>query len=451
MAVANFAALIIVFGEEAASRIKSCEFHFKDQRNKKAQRLDNENSGRFKELCNLLLTSETEDGYAKSKAAMDAFIEESEDYAFLKTWVSWWHDRRGFICRAFAPKDAPEMNKAEVIHAGWTHRDSPNLSLLDVYHVDVRDTLVLEKQLESYKEGIPAPGNGPSFAERKRRQHARQLQKAKRIGKEMFEDSENGHVIDPSSSYQPPRNKKRKGKQSGGNQSKGKVTVNSGPVAYGDTPNMAPPNMPLSNVCPQNVPSCFMSPQNALPSFSSTPNTFPSSLPLHNAPESNVPQAYVPPSNVPPPISVPSNNSGPYWQQAFQSTFPCFTHWPSLPAVNAPQSNPYPPSSATPHYGNQWHSGLSPNPYEIVLLPSNVQKCYGCGAAFAEKSRSAPYNLCIKHVDKRLIGKNADGRLVYSTDFTNTYYHPSISHIKRKNSLFTGQVYIGRELFRLVF
>ena len=72
---ANFAALITVFGEEAVSRIKSCEFHFKDQRNKKAQRLDNENSGRFKELCNLLLTSETEDGYAKSKAAMDAFIE----------------------------------------------------------------------------------------------------------------------------------------------------------------------------------------------------------------------------------------------------------------------------------------------------------------------------------------------------------------------------------------
>ena len=126
--------------------------------------------------------------------------------------------------------------------------------------------------------------------------------------------------------------------------------------------------------------------------------------------------------------------------------------WPRLtssPAVNAPQSNPYPPSSATPHYGNQWHSGLSPNPYEIVLLPSNVQKCYGCGAAFAEKSRSVPYNLCIKHVGKRVIGKNADGRLVYSTDFTNTYYHPSISHIKLKNSLFTGQVYIGRELIRL--
>ena len=91
----------------------------------------------------------------------------------------------------------------------------------------------------------------------------------------MFEDSENGHVIDPSSSYQTQRNKKRKGNKSGGKQSKGKVTVNSGPVAYGDTPNMAPPHMPLSNVLPQNVPSCFMSAQNALPSFSSIPQYIP--------------------------------------------------------------------------------------------------------------------------------------------------------------------------------
>ena len=50
----------------------------------------------------------------------------------------------------------------------------------------------------------------------------------------MFEDSENGQVIDLSSSYQPPRNKKRTGKQSGGSQSKGKVTVDSGLAAHGD-------------------------------------------------------------------------------------------------------------------------------------------------------------------------------------------------------------------------
>ena len=125
MTGANFAAITKVFGEEATSRMKSCEFHFK-----KAQRLDNESSDRFKELCNTLLKSVTEAGYSKAKAAIDTFVEERDERAFLKTWLSWWHERRGFISRAFAPKDAPERNQAEVIHAGWAHRDSPNLSLL---------------------------------------------------------------------------------------------------------------------------------------------------------------------------------------------------------------------------------------------------------------------------------------------------------------------------------
>lgn len=179
MAGANFAAITKVFGEEATARMKSCEFHFKDQRNKKAQRLDNDSSDRFKELCDKLLKSATEAGYNNAKAAIDTFIEEHEEHAFLKTWVSWWHDRCGFICRAFAPKDAPAMNQAEVIHAGWAHRDSPNLSLLDVCHADVRDTVIVDKELETYQAGIPSLGKGPSFAECRRRQHVRQLEKAK--------------------------------------------------------------------------------------------------------------------------------------------------------------------------------------------------------------------------------------------------------------------------------
>lgn len=41
MAGANLAGICNVFDQSARSRIKSCEFHFNDQRNKKAQRLDN--------------------------------------------------------------------------------------------------------------------------------------------------------------------------------------------------------------------------------------------------------------------------------------------------------------------------------------------------------------------------------------------------------------------------
>ena len=34
---------------------------------------------------------------------------------------------------------------------------------------------------------------------------------------------------------------------------------------------------------------------------------------------------------------------------------------------------------------SHWHSGMSPGRYELVPLPGNVVKCYGCGQTFAEK------------------------------------------------------------------
>ena len=53
----------------------------------------------------------------------------------------------------------------------------------------------------------------------------------------------------------------------------------------------------------------------------------------------------------------------------------------------------------------------------------------------------------VKHVDKRVIGKNGDGHLIYSRDYTNTSYHPSMPHMKRQNPLFTGVVYIAANLY----
>ena len=131
MAGANLAGLCNVYGDTAKYRIKSCEFHFKDHRNKKANKLDPESSEEFKELCEQLLDSVTENQYDIVKKQLDSFISANDERSFLGSWLSWWHDRRGFIFRAFAPTNAPCMNQAEVIHAGWAHRDRPNLSLLD--------------------------------------------------------------------------------------------------------------------------------------------------------------------------------------------------------------------------------------------------------------------------------------------------------------------------------
>jgi len=63
-----------------------------------------------------------------------------------------------------------------------------------------------------------------------------------------------------------------------------------------------------------------------------------------------------------------------------------------------------------------------------------VKKCYGCGDNFAEKFRQPPHHIVVKHVDRRQVHRDDNtGALVYSTDFTNTYYHPSPVHIMPKN------------------
>jgi hypothetical protein len=55
------------------------------------------------------------------------------------------------------------MNQAEVIHAGWIHRDRQNLSLLDACQADIRDTLLLVVELSSYQSGSAQGDKGPSL------------------------------------------------------------------------------------------------------------------------------------------------------------------------------------------------------------------------------------------------------------------------------------------------
>lgn len=141
---------------------------------------------------------------------MDNFINGNENRQFLRNLIDWWHERMGFIFRAFAPKDAPQMNQAEAIHAGWAHRDLPNLSLLDVCQADVRDSVVLNVQLKAFSMGAAPSGTGPSFADRTRRNHLREISKAKQMGRELLQNSEkDGRLIDPLTSYHPEKTKNK--------------------------------------------------------------------------------------------------------------------------------------------------------------------------------------------------------------------------------------------------
>ena len=122
--------------------------------------------------------------------------------------------------------------------------------------------------------------------------------------------------------------------------------------------------------------------------------------------------------------------------------------YPQLPIAQPFHSRPQTPM---PCAGLQpsWNASMSPSIYELVITPPTVRKCYGCGNELSEKYKTPPSNIIIKHVDKRVTGKDSiTGQLLYSQDYSNTYYHPLAAHITKKNPLFSGQVYLSYELYR---
>ena len=95
-----------------------------------------------------------------------------------------------------------------------------------------------------------------------------------------------------------------------------------------------------------------------------------------------------------------------------------------------------------------WHSGYSPYGYDLVILINRVKKCYGCGQDFAECYRRELKNIVVRHFDKRVKGKDAQGNLQYTNDFQAAYYHLNPSHIVKKNPVFNGRVSVATELWQ---
>ena len=91
---------------------------------------------------------------------------------------------------------------------------------------------------------------------------------------------------------------------------------------------------------------------------------------------------------------------------------------------------------------SNWSSSSSPYQYELIFLPANVSKCYGCSQSFAKKYRHPPYNMVMKHKDRRIRGVDTNGNIRHSSDFRNTYYHLNHEYILKKNPSFDGKIFI---------
>ena len=64
---------------------------------------------------------------------------------------------------SFCPKECPtnEPGRGDPRQPGYT--DSPNLSLLDACQADVRDSVILDAELNEYEKGSLSFGTGPSY------------------------------------------------------------------------------------------------------------------------------------------------------------------------------------------------------------------------------------------------------------------------------------------------
>ena len=76
MAGANLNGIKKVFGREALNKIKTCEFHFQENRNKKAWKMYPDSQKEFKEKCDALLHSQALQGYNDARDALQTFIDE---------------------------------------------------------------------------------------------------------------------------------------------------------------------------------------------------------------------------------------------------------------------------------------------------------------------------------------------------------------------------------------
>ena len=358
MAGANLAGISKVFGDEA--EIKSCEFHFKDHRNKKAKKLDSKSNDEFKQLCDRLLLCTTVAGYQGA----------DDGRAFLTDWVSRWHERRGFIFRAFINPNAPQMKQAEVIHAGWAHRDRQNLSLLDVCQADTRDALLLDVEIKAYLTGATPGGKGPSFADRARKQHEAEVRRAKSTGREMFFSPE-GLLVDAGSSHKPPSRKKK------GTKSKGPGLPP--PQVLSQSVNPPPtwqPSYPASHDADPALPP----PQVLSQSINPPPTWQPSYPACHGADPALPPTQVISQSVNPPPTwqpSYPASHGAANMIQPRIQTFSLPPVHPQPPVPQPPLHQPSCPLSPMPSAGLQpsWNSSMSPSIYELIITPPTVRKC----------------------------------------------------------------------------
>ena len=87
--------------------------------------------------------------------------------------------------RAFVRLIAPRSNLAEVVHASWKNRDRMGVALLESCMFDIRDSLLLEAEIQNFKEGSCMGCFGPNQEQLQKRKIETLLEAGEIFGEEI--------------------------------------------------------------------------------------------------------------------------------------------------------------------------------------------------------------------------------------------------------------------------
>ena len=175
-------------------KIKGCEFHFMNSASKHS-RNHTEKADVFKSLAKELLIVSTEGAYLSAYEDMKAFISSDENLKHLLTWLSWWHDRKFNIFRAYTGYLKPRSNQSEVIYASWVNRGDVGLSVVEATEFDTKDFLILELEISYYPESKRAFGCGPTIIEKRETKGTLEIEAATKKGEDLIKHGFGGKSI----------------------------------------------------------------------------------------------------------------------------------------------------------------------------------------------------------------------------------------------------------------
>ena len=186
MASCNFIGLVKIYGEDVLQYIKGCEFHFRDSVNRHANKFGDE-SETFKKYALQLLTSSTPEAYEISCQQLKSFINTTANTETCHHWLNWWNSRKEFIFCSFTSKEARSSNLAEIIHAGWKHRERMGVGLVEVCLFDTLDSLLFESQIEGLATGFFQGGDGPCQGKLSSAREEKDILLAEDIGRDFLD------------------------------------------------------------------------------------------------------------------------------------------------------------------------------------------------------------------------------------------------------------------------